>query len=93
MYFDFRDEHKLAPLSATPAHMARYVAWLEHLGTIKTSSLQAHMLAINGFFKDHGLEAFALGGLGKKRTRRVASSDLRHANTSIHASIHGRPSP
>ena len=24
-YFDLCNEHKLAPLSATPAHMARYV--------------------------------------------------------------------
>jgi hypothetical protein len=25
-YFDFSEEHSLAPLAATPAHMARYVA-------------------------------------------------------------------
>jgi hypothetical protein len=28
-YFEFCEEHRLAPLAATPAHMARYVAWLE----------------------------------------------------------------
>jgi hypothetical protein len=27
-YFDFRDEHMLAPVAATPGHMARHVAWL-----------------------------------------------------------------
>jgi hypothetical protein len=27
-YFDFFEEHQLAPLAATPANMARYVAWL-----------------------------------------------------------------
>jgi hypothetical protein len=43
--------------------MARYVAWLGQLGTIKASSLQPYMCAITGFFKDHGLEAFALGDL------------------------------
>jgi hypothetical protein len=36
-YFDLCEEHQLAPLAATPAHMARYVAW--QLGTIKPSSL------------------------------------------------------
>jgi hypothetical protein len=39
-YFDFCTEKQLAPLGATPAHMARYVAWLGQLGTIKASSLQ-----------------------------------------------------
>jgi hypothetical protein len=43
--------------------MARYVAWLGKLGTVKTSSLQPYMSAIDGFFKDHGLEAVALGAL------------------------------
>jgi hypothetical protein len=38
-YFDFFDEHILAPLVATLAHMARYVVWLRQLGTIKASSL------------------------------------------------------
>jgi hypothetical protein len=63
LYFDFCEEHQLAPLDATPAHMARYVAWLGQLGTIKASSLQPYMSAVNGFFKDHGLEAVALGDL------------------------------
>jgi hypothetical protein len=39
-YFDFCEEHRLAPLAATLAHMARYVAWLGQLGTINASSLQ-----------------------------------------------------
>jgi hypothetical protein len=33
-YFDSYDEHMLASLAATPAHMARYVSWLGELGTI-----------------------------------------------------------
>jgi hypothetical protein len=38
-YFDFYDEHILAPLASTPAHMARYVAWLGQLGIIKSSTV------------------------------------------------------
>jgi site-specific recombinase XerD len=54
-YFDFCDEHMLGPLAVTPAHMARYVAWLGQLEIIKASSLQPYMSAVNGLFKDHGL--------------------------------------
>jgi hypothetical protein len=46
-YFDFCAEQQLAPLAATPAHMARYVAWLGQLGTIKASSLQPYLLAVS----------------------------------------------
>jgi hypothetical protein len=52
-YFDFCVEHRLAPLAATLAHMAKDVAWLGELGTIKASRLQPYLFAINGFFKDH----------------------------------------
>jgi hypothetical protein len=65
-YFDLREEHLLAPLAAIPAHMARYVAWLGQLCTIKASSLQPYLSAVNGFFKDHGLEPVALGNLVAK---------------------------
>jgi hypothetical protein len=51
-YFDLCKEHRLSPLVATPAHMARYVAWLGQLGTIKASGLQLYMSFVNGFFKD-----------------------------------------
>jgi hypothetical protein len=43
--------------------MAKYVAWLGQLGTIKASSLQPYLSTINGFIKDHGLEAVAFGDL------------------------------
>jgi hypothetical protein len=36
--------------------MARYVAWLGQLGTIKATSLQPYLSAVNGFLKDHGLK-------------------------------------
>jgi hypothetical protein len=62
-YFDCYDEHMLAPLFATPPHMARYVAWLGQLRTIKASSLQPYQSAVNGFFKGHGFETVALGDL------------------------------
>eukprot|EP00873_Tetraselmis_striata_P020111 jgi/Tetstr1/440375/TSEL_028710.t1 len=35
---------------------ARYVTWLGNMGTIKASSLQPYMSAVNNFFKDHGRE-------------------------------------
>jgi hypothetical protein len=49
-YFHLCDEYMLVPLAATLAHMARYVAWLGQLGTIKASSLQPYMAAVNGLF-------------------------------------------
>jgi hypothetical protein len=51
----FYAEQMLAPLAVTPGHMARYVAWLGQLGTIKASSLKPFVSIVNGFFKDHGL--------------------------------------
>jgi hypothetical protein len=54
--------------------MARYVAWLGQLGTIKASSLPPYMSAVNGFFKDHGLEAIALGDLVVKVRKGLAAS-------------------
>jgi site-specific recombinase XerD len=73
-YFDFCEEHQLAPLAAKPAHMARFVAWLGQLGTIKASSLQPYLLVVNGFFKDHGLEAIALGDMVAKVRKGLAAS-------------------
>jgi hypothetical protein len=75
-YFDFFDEHRLAPPFATPAHMARYVAWLGQLGSIKASSQQLYMPAVNGFFKDHGLEVVALGDLVAKVRKGLAPSQV-----------------
>jgi hypothetical protein len=46
--------------------MAWYVEWLGQLGTIKASSLQPYTSVVNGFFKDHGIEAVALGDLVRK---------------------------
>jgi hypothetical protein len=82
-YFDFCAEQQLAPLAATPAHMARYVAWLGQLGTIKASSLQPYMSAVNGFFKDHGLEAIALGALVAKVRKGLAASQVAIDDTPV----------
>jgi hypothetical protein len=75
-YFDFRSEQQLAPLAATPAHMARHVAWLGQLGTAKASSLQPYLSTVNGIFKDHGLEAIALGDLVAKVRKGLAASQV-----------------
>jgi hypothetical protein len=88
------DEHKLTPLVATPAHMVRYVAWLGQPGTIKAPSLQPCMLAVNGIFKDHGLDAVALGDLVANVRKGLAASKvaigetttLRYAYTCYHPS-------
>jgi hypothetical protein len=58
----------LAPLAATPAHMARSAR--DHKG-LKS---QPYMSAVNGFFKDHGLEAVALGDLVAKARKGLAAS-------------------
>jgi hypothetical protein len=82
-YFDFCEEHQLAPLAATPAHMARCVAWLGQLSTIKASSLQPYTSALNGFFEDHGLEAIALGDLVAKVRKPLAASQVAIDDTPV----------
>jgi hypothetical protein len=54
--------------------MARYVAWLGKLGTIKASSLELYMSVVNGFFRDHCLEPVALGDLVDKVRKGLAAS-------------------
>jgi hypothetical protein len=54
--------------------MASYVAWLGQLGTIKAARLQPYLSAINGFFKDHGFEAVALGDLVAAIRKGLATS-------------------
>jgi hypothetical protein len=63
--------------------MARYVAWLGQLGTIKASSLQPYLSAANGFFKDHGLEAIALGDLVAKERKGLAASQVAIDDTPV----------
>jgi hypothetical protein len=82
-YFDFCDEQRLAPLAATPAYMARYVAWLSQLGTIKASTLQPYMSAVNGFLIDHGLEVVALGDLVAKSRGGFAASYVAIDDTTV----------
>jgi hypothetical protein len=82
-YFDFCAEQQLATLAATPAHMARYVAWLGQLGTIKASSIHPYLSAVNGFFKDHGREAIALGDLVAKVRKGLAASQVAIDDTPV----------
>jgi hypothetical protein len=63
--------------------MTRYVAWLGQLGTIKASSLQRYLSTVNGFFKDHALEATALGNLVAKVRQGLASSHVAIEDTSV----------
>jgi hypothetical protein len=82
-YFVLCEEHRLAPLGATPVHMASYVVWLGQLNTIKASSLQTNLSAVNGFFKDHGLEAISLDDQIAKVVRRLAASKVVIKDTPI----------
>jgi hypothetical protein len=70
--------------------MARYVTWLGQLGTIKASSLQPYMSAINGFFNDRGLEAIALGNIVAKVRQGLATSHVTIEDTPIR--VHLPPS-
>jgi hypothetical protein len=56
----------LVPPVATPAHMARYVTWLDQYVTIKASCLQPYLSADDGFFNDRIHEAVALDDLVAK---------------------------
>eukprot|EP00873_Tetraselmis_striata_P020949 jgi/Tetstr1/441213/TSEL_029469.t1 len=56
--------------------MARYVTWLGNLGTIKASSLQPYLSAVNNFFKDHSREPMALGDLVSRVRKGLAASQV-----------------
>jgi hypothetical protein len=62
-FMQFCVEQDLAPLEATPVHIARYVAWLGVRGTVSATSLQPYLSAINRFLQDHGVAPVALGPL------------------------------
>eukprot|EP00873_Tetraselmis_striata_P019581 jgi/Tetstr1/439845/TSEL_028256.t1 len=76
-YFRFCEEEERPALAAAdPGIMARYVTWLGNLGTIKTSSLQPYLSAVNNFFKDHGREPMALGDLVSRVRKGLAASQV-----------------
>jgi hypothetical protein len=56
--------------------MARYIAWIGERGTIKATSLQPYLLAVNGFFKDHGAELVAHSDVVTKVRRGLAASQV-----------------
>eukprot|EP00873_Tetraselmis_striata_P023953 jgi/Tetstr1/444217/TSEL_032110.t1 len=63
-------------MAADPGTMARYVTWLGNMGTIKASSLQSYLSALNNFFKDHGREPMALGDLVSRVRKGLAASQV-----------------
>jgi hypothetical protein len=67
--------------------MARYITWLGQLGTIKASSSQPYMSSVNGIFKDHGVEAIALGDLITKVRKGLAASHVAINETRIHVHL------
>jgi site-specific recombinase XerC len=75
-HFQFCEEQGLPPLAATVATMARYIAWIGERDTIKATSLQPYLSAMNGFFKDHGAEPVAQGDLEAKVGRGLAASKV-----------------
>jgi hypothetical protein len=75
-YFQFCEEKCLPPLAATAATMARYIALIVELGTIKATSLQPYLSAVNGFFKNHGAEPVTQGDLVAKVRRGLAASQV-----------------
>jgi site-specific recombinase XerD len=74
--FQFCEEQGLPPLAATTATMARYITWIGERGTIKATSLQPYLSAVNGFVKDHGSEPVAQGDLVAKVRRGLAASQV-----------------
>jgi hypothetical protein len=75
-YFQFCEEQGLPPPASTVATMARYIAWIGERGTIKATSLQPYLSAVNGFFKDHGAEPVVQGDLVAKVWRDLAASQV-----------------
>jgi hypothetical protein len=56
--------------------MARYIAWIGERGTIKATSLQPYLSAMNGFFRDYGTELVAKRDLVGKVRRGLAASKV-----------------
>jgi hypothetical protein len=52
--------------------MARYIAWIGERGTVKATSMQSYLSAVNDFFKDHGVEPIAQCDLVAKVRRGLA---------------------
>jgi site-specific recombinase XerD len=76
-YFDeFCEEQGLPALAATAATIARYIAWMTVRRTIKTTSMQPYISAVNGFFTDHGAEPAAPRDLASKIRRGLAASQV-----------------
>eukprot|EP00873_Tetraselmis_striata_P023764 jgi/Tetstr1/444028/TSEL_031967.t2 len=76
-YFRFCEEERRPALAAGPGTMARYVTWLGNMGTIKASSLQPYLSAVNNFFKDHGRrEPMALGDLVSRVGKGLAAPQV-----------------
>eukprot|EP00873_Tetraselmis_striata_P005540 jgi/Tetstr1/425804/TSEL_016183.t1 len=75
-YFRFCEEERRPAMAADPGTMARYVTWLGNMGTIKASSLQPYLSAVNNFFKDHGREPMALGDLMSRVRKGLAASQV-----------------
>uniref|UniRef100_A0A7S0SB51 Uncharacterized protein n=1 Tax=Mantoniella antarctica TaxID=81844 RepID=A0A7S0SB51_9CHLO len=53
----------MEPLKCNVMHIVRYIAYLGTLGTIKASSMQPYLSAINRLYMDHKLQQVALGPL------------------------------
>eukprot|EP00873_Tetraselmis_striata_P013194 jgi/Tetstr1/433458/TSEL_022732.t1 len=64
------------PLGATPATVARYIAWQGLLRTVKAASLQPYLSAINDFYRNHGAEPVAQGDLINKVRKGLAASQV-----------------
>eukprot|EP00873_Tetraselmis_striata_P018203 jgi/Tetstr1/438467/TSEL_027022.t1 len=76
-YSRFCEEGRRLALAADPGTMARYVTWLGNLGTIKASSLQPYLSAVNNFVKDYrGREPMALGDMVSKVRKGLAASQV-----------------
>ena len=63
-------------LDATTTSIVRYLAWLGDRGTVKYSSLQPYLSAINKYFADHGKEPVALGSLIESARRGFKQQQL-----------------
>jgi hypothetical protein len=60
-YFELCKYHQLSPLACSPATIAICVTWFGNHGTIKASSLQPYLSAVNSFCKDRGREPVIMG--------------------------------
>jgi hypothetical protein len=75
-YYEFCEDMQLAPFAGNPVMMARFVAWLGNVGTIKAPMRPYMLVAVNKFYIEHGRDSVALRDLVERVRRGLSASHV-----------------